>query len=226
VVEIGAGTGRLTEALAQARARVVAVELDPAFAETLRRRFRTRHEVRIVEADILRFPLPRVPFRAFGNVPFDLTTPILRRLVDNPASMLAAADLIVQHEVARKRAAAWPSTRLSLAWQPWWEFRLTRRLPRLAFEPAPSVDAGMLSIARRDPPLIPLSYRTEYLQLLAAAFRQAGWPIHRSLRGRLPERAWKRAARDRGLSPGATAGELDVFDWAAATSLIAGSEGW
>lgn len=215
VVEIGAGTGHITQALARSARRVVAVELDPEFANRLRRRFHHSPKVSVVEADILQLPLPGVPFRAFGNVPFALTTAILRRLLDDPASHLVRADLIVQYEVARKRASVWPSTLMSLGWLPWWEFRLVRRLPAAAFEPVPSVDAGVLSVTRRTRPLLPVDQRSDYLELLRAGFRRADLPVHRALRDRVPERALKRTARERGITPAAKVIELDVFDWVA-----------
>ncbi len=222
VFEIGAGTGRITDVLAGLAARVVALELDPGFADTLRRRFRARPQVAIVEADVLRVPLPRVPFRAFGNIPFGLTTAVLRRLLDDPTSALDRADLIVQYEVARKRSSVWPSDLLSLGWTPWWEFHLARHLPAWAFEPAPSVDAGLLSIARRPRPLIPATRREEFLKLVRIGFRKAELPIQRSLGGRIPEAAWKRTARERGIRPRAKAKDLDVFDWVALFLLVRG----
>jgi 23S rRNA (adenine-N6)-dimethyltransferase len=220
VLEIGAGRGRITDALADAAARVIAVELDAGDADVLRRRFRADPRIAVVEGDVLQVPLPETPFRAFGNVPFGLTTAILRRLLDDPTSALQRADLLVQYEAARKRAAHRPSNLLSLGWQPWWELRVARHLPAPAFEPAPSVDGALLSIVRRRRPLLPASDRQEYLQLLRAGFRRSGLPLYSSLRGQLPSRAWKRMARERGLPTGATARDLDVFDWVALYSLV------
>lgn len=215
VVEIGAGTGRITEPLSRSARRVIAVELDPSFADALRRRFRARSNVVVEEADILQVPLPRAPYRVFGNIPFALTTAILHRLLDDPTSALHRADLIVQYETARKRAAAWPSTLASLGWLPWWELRLSRHLAAPAFEPVPAVDAGLLSITRRRPPLLLSHQRTEYVSLVRAGFRRAELPLTRSLRHRIPERAWKRVARERGIRPRSKASDLDVFDWVA-----------
>ena len=215
VFEIGAGTGRITGALAESAGRVVAIELDPGFADTLRRRFRARPQVGVVEADVLRVPLPQGPFRAFGNIPFGLTTAILRRLLDDPTSPLDRADLIVQHEVARKRSSVWPSDLLSLGWLPWWELQLVRHLPARAFEPPPSIDAGLLSITKRPQPLAAPELRDDYLAFVHAGFRRADLPVHRSLRTQLPEGLSKRTMRKRGLGPGAKARHLDVFDWVA-----------
>jgi 23S rRNA (adenine-N6)-dimethyltransferase len=220
VVEIGAGTGRLTESLALSARRVVAVELDPSFADALRRRFRAQPSITVVEGDILRVSLPQAPFRAFGNVPFALTTATLRRLLDDPTSGLRRADLIVQYETARKRASVWPSNLASLGWQPWWEFVLSRHLSASAFEPTPPVDGGLLSVTRRSPPLLPSDQRRAFLSLVQAGFRRANLPLSRSLRHQIPERAWKRLARGRGIAPQSKASDLDVFDWVALFALV------
>ncbi len=222
VFEIGAGTGRLTQALAATGARVLAVELHDRSIETLRRRFRAASNVVVVDGDVLNVPLPTSPFRAFGNIPFGLTTQILRRLLDDPEGPLRRADLIVQYDVARKRSSVWPSDLLSLGWLPWWDIRLARRLAAAAFEPAPSVDAAVISITRREPPLLPPAVRREYLSLVGAAFRRANVPVDRALRDRVPDGVWGRVARERGDPRRSRATELDVFAWTAVFRLTSG----
>jgi 23S rRNA (adenine-N6)-dimethyltransferase len=211
VLEIGAGSGRVTAALAGRARRVIAVEIAPDLARALRRSFGTEPTVEIVEGDILQLTRPGEPFRAFGNVPFSLSTAILRWLLDGN-SPLVRADLLLQYEVARKRASVWPGRLLTLGWLPWWEFAVVRRLPRRCFEPSPSVDAGMLRITRRDPPLLPHDQRSEFVGALRASFRRSGGPVRSSFPG-LSSDAWKRLVRERGLPFGATPTELDVFDW-------------
>ena len=225
VVELGAGTGRLTRPLAVRAGRVTAIELDPAFADRLRRSFDGEEHVRIVEGDIRTVPMPVPPWRAFGNVPFGLTTPILRRLLDDVAGGPDRADLLLQFEAARKRAAVAPSTLLSLGWQPWWELSFARRIPRLAFEPPPSVDAGLLVIARRRPALLAPSERPAYVAMLRRAFDRGSWPVRRSLQGALPALTWKRLARDRGLHVDARPAELDVWDWVAVRRILSERRG-
>lgn len=225
VVEIGAGTGRITRALAQRAGLVVAVELDPDLVARLRRQFRTDPRVQIVEGDFLETPLPRLQFRAFGNVPFGLGTAVLRHLLDDPRSPLIRADLLLQYEVARKRASLWPSTMASLTWLPWWEFSLARRLARSCFEPPPLVDAGMLSITRRDPPLLLARERIAFVQLLRAAFGRGSQPVRRSLARRMSEGTWRRLARERGIPSSAAPRDLDVFDWVSVFRLVEGQVG-
>jgi 23S rRNA (adenine-N6)-dimethyltransferase len=105
-------------------------------------------------------------------VPFGVTTEIFRRLFDDPRVPLERADLIVQWEVARKRAESPPSTLLSTAWAPWWEFELVERIPARAFRPVPRVDAGVLRVTRRRPALLPESLAPHF-----AGFVRARWPL-------------------------------------------------
>jgi 23S rRNA (adenine-N6)-dimethyltransferase len=114
--------------------------------------------------------MPRRPHRVIGSLPFGATTAILHHLLDDPDSCLVRADLIVQWEVARKRAVMPPSTLLSATWAPWWSFEIVRRLPAAAFRPIPSVDAAVLCATRRDPPLLPLRMAAPY-----AAFVRREW---------------------------------------------------
>jgi 23S rRNA (adenine-N6)-dimethyltransferase len=169
VVEIGAGAGAITRVLARRPVRVVAIEPDPAWAGRLREELRG---VRVVGRDFFAFDLPREPFRVLGSLPFGRTTDILRRLLDHPSAGLRRADIVVQWEVALKRSLTPPETMLSTCWAPWWETRLALRIPATSFRPVPRVDAGLLTITRRDPPLLPLAMSGAY-----AAFVQREWPF-------------------------------------------------
>ncbi len=174
IIEIGAGAGALTLALAGREVEVIAVVLDPTWAKALRRQVRRRSaaNVRVVTGDALAMPLPDRPYRVMGNLPYGRTTAILRRLLDDPRSALRRADLVVQWEVARKRAALPPTTLLSTTWAPWWQFALTGRVPASAFRPVPPADGGVLVVTRRDPPLLPPSMAPAY-----RAFLRRHWPF-------------------------------------------------
>jgi len=216
VVEIGAGFGRLTAPLHSAGARVVAVELDPDLARSLRRRY-GGGRVTVVEADFLTLEPPAEPHRVVGNVPFAITTAILRRLLDDAGSALKGADLIVQDGLVRKRAATRPSTMLALRWQPWWQLQAERHLPAACFDPPPQVDAALLAIRPRRPALLPAERAASYRAFLDAGFTRDARPVRRALA--LPPRTWKRFARARGLAPDARPHELDVWDWVALFGL-------
>jgi 23S rRNA (adenine-N6)-dimethyltransferase len=172
VVEIGAGSGAITAALARRGADVCAIEVDPAWAERLRREFRRGDRVQVVAADFFAVQLPRRPFRVVACLPFAHTTAILARLLGDPHDHLRRVDVIVQWEVARKRAAVPATTLRSTAWAPWWEFRLGRRIAATDFRPVPRVDGGVLVATRRDPALLPPAMSARY-----EAFVRVNWPF-------------------------------------------------
>ena len=210
VVEIGAGFGRLTAPLLRAGARVVAVELDPALAASLRRRH-AGARLTIVQADFLHTPAVTEPHRVLGNIPFAITTPILHRLLDHPATPLRRAELIVQDGFARKRAATRPTTLLALGWLPWWRLQTERHLPAACFDPRPAVDAAVLAIAPRRPALLAPCDAPGYRAFLREGFTRDARPVRRAIA--IPPRTWKRFARERGLHTAARPHELDVWDW-------------
>ena len=208
VVDLGAGTGRLTEQLAETAGRVLAVELDPALAARLRGRW---PNVKVVEGDATTAALPREPFRVVANLPFDRTNELLRRLFDDPRTPLVRADLIIQWGVAVKRGIPWPSTFNGVVWGALYEVEVARRLPREAFNPPPPVDAGVLVFRRRSRPLVPTPHTEAYRRFVARGFRHG---LHRIV----PPREVGRVAPRR-----ATARELDAHQWA---ELFRSTEGW
>jgi 23S rRNA (adenine-N6)-dimethyltransferase len=203
VLDLGAGTGVLTAALAHAGARVVAVEIDPALADGLRARF-PRVDVR--REDVLRFPLPRERFKVVANLPFDGATEMLRRLLD-PAESLQTADVVVEWGLAAKRTAVWPSTQLSTYWGAWFQLSVARRLTRCAFAPPPAVDAGVLRIVRRAHPLVPVSERRAYAKFLARGYRDGSRAV-------VPWALLKKCEAELGFDRKARPRDLDAQQWA------------
>jgi len=200
VLDLGAGTGVLTAALARAGAHVTAVEIDPELASSLRRRFDD-----VVEGDALRIRLPRERFKVVANLPFASGTAILRRLLD-PHVPLERADVIVEWGLATKRAAVWPSTQLSTYWGAWFELSVARRLPRCVFAPPPSVDAAVLRVVRRDVPLV--RDARAYSAFLARGYRDGPRAV-------VPWARLKRLEAELGLDRHAQPRDIDAVQWAA-----------
>lgn len=214
VLEIGAGTGVLTSALAERAGRVLAFELDEGFVRALHDRFADSPNVAIVHADALEARLPTEPYRVVANLPFGITTPLLRRLLD-PTGTLLRADVVVQWGFAIKRARQRPSTLLTLSWTPWFELTIGRRIPRRRFRPPPAVDAAVLTVTRRPDPLLPADERHGYLDLLRTAFSRASTPVAETLRGAVGPEAVKDVLRRMGLPGGVRPTDLDAAGWAA-----------
>lgn len=173
VVEFGAGRGILTKALAARAAVVVAIELDPRLAHGLTRRFANTPNVIVWRADVREMPLPASRYRVVANLPFSITNPTLRAMLDDPCGGLERADLVVQWQVARERERVQrcaPTDLLGAAWAPWWEFARGRRLPARAFAPAPRVDAAVLRVTRRNPPSLPPAEAAAYRAVVRTEF--------------------------------------------------------
>lgn len=173
IVEVGAGTGALTLPLARAGAQLIATEPDPAWARRLGERVNDAglvDEVNIVRQDFREIEWPSEPYRVVSNPPFGLTTTLFASLFDNPAEGPMRADLLVQFEVARKRAAVPPTTLRSAAWAPWWTFQLGPVVPRTAFRPVPGVEAALLTARRRHTAVLPEWLAPQLRELL-----RPGW---------------------------------------------------
>ena len=212
VLDIGAGNGLISQALARRGATVVAIERDPALTLRLRAKFGTWPTVTVVEADVLTTPLPSEPFRVVANIPFGITTKILRRLLED-AGGLTRADVIVQAEVARKRGTRGRGTLLNACWEPWFEFGTGARIPATAFRPRPRVDAAVLIVARRDPPLLDPALRRDYTAFVTAAFEGARPTVASALT--LPRAQFAPLAAELGFGVTALPSQLDTAQWVA-----------
>jgi 23S rRNA (adenine-N6)-dimethyltransferase len=210
VLELGAGNGAITGALVAAGFRVTALEIDPGYTARLSRTF--AGQAAIVQADMLRFDFGARPHHVVANVPFSVTTPLLRRLVGQ--QHWDTALLVLQWEVARKRAAVGGTTLFTASWWPWYEFSLCRRVPAAAFAPRPSVDGGILLVRRREVPLVPATERRPYQDLVRAAFTGPGRGLLGILSRCLPERAIRDWMAAEALSQRALPRDVTAGQWA------------
>lgn len=211
VVEIGAGTGMLTNALAAAGARVVALELDPALVAILRRR--VSPAVDVLERDALHYAWPDEPFAVVSNLPFAGGGAILARLLDDPRVPLRRADVIVQWEAAVKLTSIWPATLAGSYRRAWYQLSVETRLARSAFSPAPAVDAALVRVERRGRARVALRDADRFRAFLEPPFRSRA-PLRSALPPRLSARELKRLAPALGFSPGARARDLSPGQWA------------
>lgn len=212
IVELGAGGGALTRELARLGRPLTAVELDPHRAAALRRELGGAADV--VHADALRWPLPREPHVIVGNVPFHLTTAILRRVLD--ADWWGSAVLLTQWEVARRRCGVGGASMLTVQSAPWYRFTLDRRVPAGAFRPVPSVDGGVFRIDRRPEPLVPTRERRAYRAWVGDVFQGPGRGLVQVLgrTGRpIAHGHARRMLRERGIDPSTPPNRLTTEDW-------------
>lgn len=212
IIEIGAGHGAITGPLVELGRPVTAVDIDRKAAERLRRIDAPRLEV--VHADFLHWPIPQGRHVVVGNLPFHLTTAILRRLLHTPG--WTRSILLVQWEVARRRAGVGGASMMTAQWWPWVDFELHGRVPRNAFRPAPTVDGGLLCMTRRPEPMLTGAERNGYRQFVHQVFTGRGrglTAIVARAAGTRDQRQVRAGIQRAGVKPNALPKDLSAEQW-------------
>jgi 23S rRNA (adenine-N6)-dimethyltransferase len=215
VFDLGAGSGAITAGLAATGARVIAVERDPRLAARLRRRFGEEPNVRVVEADLRTIPLPRRDFLVVASPPFSVTTALCRRLLGEPAVLLAGAELIVQLGAARWLTAQRPRDAETAWWSARFQIRIARLINSASFVPPPRVDTAWLSVRPR---AVPVSARGQR-QLRAAlesAYRRP------SSRTEVALTCGRRLLLCAGMNPAAPVADVTADQWHRLAVLLGG----
>ena len=187
LLEIGPGEGVLTEKLAELPNELEAIEIDPDLAKQLRIRFGERINLR--EEDAVDAALPTRPFRAVGNLPYNVGTPILRRVIADPHCRRAV--FMLQKEVADRVVAkpgSDPYGYLTLYVAMFATARIVMTLDPRSFYPPPKVRSAVVVL---DP--IPPAYESDrdtLLDLISHSFRMRRKKLVNNLAG------WHGATRD------------------------------
>jgi 16S rRNA (adenine1518-N6/adenine1519-N6)-dimethyltransferase len=177
VLEIGPGRGALTRLLAARCRRLVLVEVDRDLAASLRETFATAPAVEVHAADVLRQDLAALlgtaaPAVVVANLPYNISTPALFHLLDQPA-LFSRLVLMLQREVAdRLCATAGGKTygALSVVVQVVATTRIALRVPPTAFAPRPSVESAVVVIEPLRPPPLSTAARRAVRQVVREAF--------------------------------------------------------
>lgn len=215
VVDIGAGKGGLTFPLAAQAGKVIAVEIDATFSQLLRNKVLASESfnVSIVQADILTFRLPTSPFSVVANIPFSITTPILEKLLGAEGKAMQKAVLIVEKGAAKRFTGEAPRDTRLLMWKMFFIFKLDSVIPRTHFAPPPRVDAALISITRRQEPLIPMQEAKRFRAFAAYVLSAPQLVVGEALRGLFTAAQLKRVLPEAGLSRENTAQEITLEQW-------------
>ena len=201
MVEIGPGTGLLTEELAPRLGQLHVVEIDRDLAAGLRVRFPADRVV-VHEGDALEFDFATLPtpLRVVGNLPYNVSSPILFRMAAL-ADRLADCVFLLQKEVVERMVAA-PDTpdygRLSVMLQ--YRFLMAKAfdVPPGAFTPPPKVDSAVVRIRPLGPDRPRARDARLFEAVVAAAFSQRRKTLRNAARGQVPEAAYASAGIDAG----------------------------
>jgi len=174
VLEVGAGVGTLTIALATRSGRVVAVELDARLIPALRDVLAAHDNVELVQADILRFDVTRAfPAGAelvAGNIPYNLTGGLIRKLLDHPPRPRRLS-LVVQKEVAERWTATTAASLATVAVQVFAVPTMVMTIPAASFTPVPKVDSALVMLEVRPRPAVDIDDMDGFFRFVEALFQ-------------------------------------------------------
>jgi len=225
VVEVGAGLGSLTLALAETGASVVAVETDRYLVPVLRGVVDGKG-VEVVEGDALRLDWPAVlrdeRWVLVANLPYNIATPLILDLLEQ-APGIERMLVMVQREVAERLAAsAGDSARgaVSVKVEYWATASLAGKVPATVFVPKPKVESALVQLVRHDVAPVDVD-RASLFRLIDSGFGQRRKMLRRSLAGVIDASCFEAA----GVAPSARPEELSLEEWARLAACASSTPG-
>mgnify|MGYP000685613427 FL=1 len=182
VLEIGPGIGTMTQYLAEAAGKVVAVEIDRNLLPILQETLADYDNVKVIHADVLSLDLEKLvqeenggrPIKVVANLPYYITTPIIMALFEQHVP-LANVTVMVQKEVA-DRLKSGPGSKdygaLSLAVQYYAEPYIVANVPCNCFMPRPNVDSAVIRLTRYEEPPVQVKDEKMLFKIIRASFNQ------------------------------------------------------
>lgn len=219
ILEIGPGTGLLTDSLIAAGCNVTAIEIDRDFETILRKKAGASDGklqvefANFLDVELAKIVSPDRKYTVFANIPYYITSDIIEKLIYN-AELFDALHLTVQKEVAERICApngSHKGSSFSLFVKYYAESRYGFTIPRDAFTPPPKVDSAFMSIYIREPSC---KLKFEEIQpYISSAFQNRRKTIKNSLSGRIDKNIIDQILDDAGLKPTLRAENLSLSDF-------------
>jgi len=231
VIEIGAGLGSLTIALAETGARIIAIEVDPSLVPLLQENVASYDNVTVVHADAMTLNWNELltshatspqQWHLIANLPYNVATPLVADILDSVPDITHIL-VMVQKEVG-ERFAATPSSQgygaVSVKIAFWGRASLEGVVPASVFLPRPNVESILVSIVRHQESLAPDISPKDLFSLVKAGFAKRRKMLRGALGSRVSAEQFERAS----IAPTSRAEELDVHDWIRLTREVHGQE--
>lgn len=228
LVEIGPGLGALTGPLLQLAGELDVIELDRDIIPILSHNCGHLGRLRVHQCDVLEFDFGQLAsersLRIVGNLPYNISTPIIFHLVDH-AALIRDMYFMLQKEVV-ERLAAQPNNadygRLTVMAQLHFAITPLFLVPPTAFSPQPKIESAIVRLVPHiSPPFDLCSHRT-FAELVKRAFSQRRKTLHNALRDLCDDTMLQQA----GIDPGQRAQELTLAQFALLANLLHNSPGY
>lgn len=223
VVEIGPGPGAITSPLAKRAAHLHAIELDRDLASRLKTKFVDNDRVTIHQADALDFDFLSLgtSLRIVGNLPYNISTPLLFHLLEQRAA-IRDMHFMLQKEVVDRMAAAPGSKaygRLTIMLGCYFEIEALFDVDRLAFEPPPTVTSAVVRLRPLPDEAVELQDSARLSKILATAFSQR----RKTLRNALKSVAEVHDLEEIGIDASLRPENVAIADWVRLANRLAAS---
>lgn len=211
VLELGAGKGAITNDLSNRARKVLAVEYDQKFIKKLDQ-LELKNTV-IIKQDILKISLPREPFIVVSNIPYAITTPIMKKLLNNPLSSFQRGVLLMEKGAAKRFTSNYVKDPYVIAWRMWFDIQYVKGISRKNFSPPPKVDSAMVKINRKANPIVPYSDYLVFWGLVDYVLKDPQLSLDYALRGAFTVPQIKRLKRNLRLKNEIPVAELTEEQW-------------
>lgn len=182
VVEIGPGSGIITQELINTVGHVLAIEIDRYWVNHLNLHL-PADNLTVYHQDFLSFSLPKLPYHVFANPPFAIEGKIIKKLLSAPIPPTTCH--LVLHRQLALRLSKSSNTLFHISNSPWFEFAITHDFTRTDFTPVPNVDASLSHFRQKPKPLLSWSHRQSFQNFIRLGFG-TGQPIRNHLKSRYP----------------------------------------
>ncbi|MBU0705776.1 ribosomal RNA small subunit methyltransferase A [Patescibacteria group bacterium] len=224
VVEVGSGTGFLTERLIQKAGKVTSVELDRNMVEILKAQFSQTENLEVIHADILKTDIVDLvgdKYKVVANIPYYITSPVIRHFLQakvRPKLMV----VLVQKEVAEKICGLTGKSFITVETQLQGHPEYISTVPASSFYPAPKVDSAILKITVFPEPKVPEAEMKDFLRIVKFGYSQKRKKLSNGLAAGLhKEPAEVREILEKAnISVGARSEELEIEDWKRLAEVI------
>ena len=223
IVEIGPGQGALTFPLLDRHGALTAIEFDRDLLQPLTAAAKAHGELTLINSDVMNVDFTELaagtPFRLVGNLPYNLSSPILFHALDHAAAV-RDMHFMLQKEVVERMAAGPGSKvygRLSVMLQAYCTVTALFKVPPGAFRPPPKVDSAVVRLVPHPPARIGIDDPRRFAEIVRAAFGQR----RKTLRNALGTVCTAEQIVAAGIDPQRRAEQLEVADFVRLANLAA-----
>lgn len=215
VYEIGVGQGIITEQLLSKVKKVVAFEIDKNLYDKLSQKFNNQSSLELKLGNFLDYQLPNYPYKVFSNIPFNITSAIVKKLTQ-ASTPSTDTYLFVQKEAAKKfvgKPFDNKNSQLAVLLHPWFNLEVVHKFNPNDFFPKPMIDIVLMRIEKRISPLIEIKDKKLYEDFIVYTFNQFKPNVVEGLSKVVGKDGMNRLANQLGFKPTSKPSELDYAHW-------------